>query len=74
MLGGDQLPVITDNGNHIALCYFNHQDPPGIADPYWLAAEIKGHTGIVEHGLFLDLASMVVVATPSGVRILEQKK
>ncbi len=33
MLGVDQLPVITDNGNHIALCYFNHQDPPGIRGP-----------------------------------------
>ena len=73
LLSADLSPVITDNGNNIALCYFNHQDPPGIADPYWLAAEIKGHTGIVEHGLFLDLASLVVAATPSGVRILEHK-
>lgn len=73
MLRPDQSPVITDNGNYIALCYFNHNDPPGITDPYWLASEIKGHTGIVEHGLFLDMASLVVAATPTGVRILEHE-
>jgi ribose 5-phosphate isomerase A len=74
MLGADQLPVITDNGNYISLCYFNHQDPPGIPDPYRLSAQIKAHTGIVEHGLFLDMTSMVVAATPSGIRILEHQK
>ena len=74
MLGADQLPVITDNGNYISLCYFNHQDPPGIPDPYRLSAQIKAHTGIVEHGLFLDMTSMVVAATPSGIRILEHEK
>jgi ribose 5-phosphate isomerase A len=71
-LNDDNGPVTTDNGNYLALCYFTHLNPAGIQDPSRLSAQIKSHTGIVEHGLFLDMASLVVVAQSSGIRILER--
>jgi ribose 5-phosphate isomerase A len=74
MLNADRSPYTTDNGNYIALCSFKHREPAGIPDAYRLALEIKGRAGIVEHGLFLDMASRVLVATPRGVRILEQER
>jgi ribose 5-phosphate isomerase A len=58
-------PFITDNGNYIADCRF-----PGIPDPAALAAQLALVTGVVESGLFVGLASMVVVGRASGVEIL----
>jgi ribose 5-phosphate isomerase A len=59
-------PFVTDNGNYLVHCRF----PAGIADPYDLAHRLEGRPGIVEHGLFLDMASMVIVASTAGTRIL----
>jgi ribose 5-phosphate isomerase A len=64
----DGSRIVTDNGNNLARCWF----PDGIADPYALAQELANRPGILEHGLFLDLASDVVVAGPSGMRILRR--
>ena len=55
----------TDQGNLILDCAFGP-----IGDPSALADELAGRAGIVGHGLFLGLASAVVVASPSGVRWL----
>jgi ribose 5-phosphate isomerase A len=55
----------TDQGNLILDCAFGP-----IGDPSALAAELGGRAGIVGHGLFLGLASAVVVASDSGVRWL----
>ncbi|MEJ2165419.1 MAG: ribose-5-phosphate isomerase RpiA [Desulfobacterales bacterium] len=44
-----------------------------IADPAQLAALLGGRAGIVEHGLFLGLASDVIVAGAGGVRHLKRK-
>lgn len=63
-----EAPYITDNGNYLARCWF----PDGIADPARLAATLAGRPGIVEHGLFLGMASRAVVAGKDGVRILER--
>jgi len=63
----DGSPVVTDNGNYLALCQFGG----GIADPYHLARLLADRAGIIEHGLFLDLASVVVVSTQAGVKILD---
>jgi ribose 5-phosphate isomerase A len=60
-------PVVTDNGNYLARCWF----PGGIADPHALARALADRPGVVEHGLFLGMAHAVVVATPAGVRVLE---
>lgn len=55
-------PIKTDQGNLILDCRFGP-----IADPVRLAGQIKGRAGIVEHGLFLGLASEVIVGCRSGV-------
>jgi ribose 5-phosphate isomerase A len=66
-LEADGTPVVTDNGNYLARCWFKE----GITDVYALAQKLDRRPGILEHGLFLDMASRVIVAGPSGNRILE---
>ncbi len=53
----------TDHGNAIIDCLF-----PRIDDPSGLAREMKRHAGILEHGLFLGLATDLILAGPSGIR------
>jgi ribose 5-phosphate isomerase A len=53
----------TDGGNLILNCDFGP-----IGDPARLAARLADRAGILEHGLFLGLASDVIVATHRGVR------
>ena len=62
----DGEPVKTDNGNLIydAAC-------GRIEDPALLADALKSVTGVVEHGLFLDLADVALVGTADGVVTLE---
>ena len=69
-LEADGSPAVTDNGNYLARCWFKD----GIPDVYALAQELERRPGILEHGLFLDMASQVIVASPSGNRILERKR
>lgn len=61
-------PYVTDNHNFIVHCTF----PQGIADPYALDRVLHMRPGIVEHGLFLGIASEVVVAGAEGVRVLKR--
>ena len=61
----DGAPFVTDGGNHILDCHFGPID-----DAYALSAELKSRAGIVEHGLFLDLASEIIVAAGDGLRTL----
>jgi ribose 5-phosphate isomerase A len=71
------VPFVTDNGNYLARCWFksgSQGETAGIPDPYALARLLAGQPGVVEHGLFLDLATRVVVAGKEGVRILEREK
>lgn len=58
---------VTDQGNLILDCEFGP-----LNDPRRLAAGLDGRAGIVEHGLFLGLATDVVVAGPGGVRHLRR--
>ena len=55
-------PYLTDEGNYILDCACGEID-----DPEVLAAEIRGIVGVVEHGLFLGMASLVLVAGEDGV-------
>jgi ribose 5-phosphate isomerase A len=59
-------PYVTDNSNYIVHCTF----PAGISDSAALARTLIERPGIVEHGLFLGLATDVVVAGASGVRLM----
>jgi ribose 5-phosphate isomerase A len=43
-----------------------------IADPRSLAARLTAIPGVVEHGLFIGLASVAVIAGPEGRRIVER--
>ena len=63
-------PYVTDNGNFLVRCYFE----TGIANPYQLARRLADQPGIVEHGLFLDMADLVIVAGQDGIRSLERAK
>jgi len=61
----DGKAVLTDGGNLI------YDAPCGvIADPSALADALKSITGVVDHGLFLDLADEALVAGPDGVQRL----
>jgi ribose 5-phosphate isomerase A len=62
----DGVPVKTDGGNLIydAAC-------GRIEEPAALAAALKSVTGVVDHGLFLDLADRALIGTPDGVMTLE---
>lgn len=53
---------ITDEGNLILDC-----DPMQVEDPEVLAAELDGMVGVVEHGLFLDMADLALVAGADSV-------
>jgi len=53
---------MTDQGNLILDCNFGP-----IADPESLAEALNGRTGVVEHGLFLGLATDLIVAHAEGV-------
>jgi len=60
----DRGVVRTDGGNVIydAKCQAIH-------DPVRLADDLKLITGVVEHGLFLDLADEAIIGTDAGVEI-----
>ena len=53
---------VSDNGNMILDCTFGP-----IEDPEDLARQIDAIVGVVEHGMFLNMASEVLVATEQGV-------
>ena len=61
-LKGGSSPFVTDNANLIYECRFAK-----IEDPEILEAEIDLIPGVVESGLFIDLATKVVVASAKGV-------
>lgn len=65
-LDGGGQPFVTDNGNYLARCWFS----PAIPNPYRLAEQLEGRPGIIEHGLFLDMAAEVIVAGKDGIRRL----
>lgn len=64
----DGSPFTTDQGNWILDCRFGPMEDPGA-----LAALLQDRAGIVEHGLFLGLATEVIVAGSDGLRRLTRK-
>lgn len=60
-------PYTTDEGNYIIDCRYDE-----ISSPRELALALNGIPGVMENGLFLDLAHMVVIASPSGIEIKER--
>jgi ribose 5-phosphate isomerase A len=60
----DGSPYVTDNGNYIVDLYFSTP----IKDARAAGAALNALVGVVEHGLFLDMADVVIVAGADGVR------
>lgn len=57
--GGE--PYVTDEGNHILDCPI----PPG-AEPGELDLALRRIPGVVDHGLFLDMADLALLGRPDG--------
>ncbi|MBS4750782.1 ribose-5-phosphate isomerase RpiA [Granulicatella sp. zg-ZJ] len=58
----DNAVFVTDDGNYIIDLHLDK-----IEDEYALAKELDSLTGVVEHGLFLDMTSVALVGTENGV-------
>ncbi len=67
-VGADGEPFVTDQGNWILDCRVGP-----IAEPEALATRLAARAGIVEHGLFLGLATEAIVAGTDTVRRLVAK-
>ena len=61
-------PFFTDNGNFIYDCAFGT-----IPDADALAPALNRIPGVVDNGLFVGIASLAIVGTPSGTDIIEKK-
>jgi ribose 5-phosphate isomerase A len=56
-------PYTTDSGNLVIDCNFGP-----IADPYIVARALEGRAGVLEHGLFLGIATDLISAGESGIK------
>ena len=61
MADGDSAPYLTDEGHYILDCTI-----PADADPAALDLALKRVPGVVEHGLFLDMADLALLGQPDG--------
>ncbi len=61
----DEQPLVTDEGNLILDCFVD-----GMEDTVLLDQMIRSQPGVVEHGLFLGLATRAIVATSDGIQVL----
>lgn len=74
-LGGDPIlrevdgrPRTTDQENYLVDCWFRD----GIDDARALAAALEAMPLVIEHGLFLGMANVAIVADHAGVRRIER--
>jgi ribose 5-phosphate isomerase A len=65
---GRRDPVLTQEGNHILDCAFGV-----ISDPRRLARTLAEMPGVVEHGLFIDMADLVIVGRGTATEILTRR-
>ncbi|MBZ5599447.1 MAG: ribose-5-phosphate isomerase RpiA [Acidobacteriia bacterium] len=63
----DGKPFITDEGHHILDCRFGQ-----IPDPPALAHKLSATPGVVEHGLFIDMADVVLMG--KGDEVVELRR
>ena len=64
----DNVPFKTDNGNYIYDCPYG-----AIADARALADTLSCLTGVAEHGLFVDIATSLVIAGAHGLSVTDRK-
>lgn len=55
-------PFVTDEGHHILDCHFGE-----IPDPPALARQLDSMPGVVEHGLFVDMATVALIGKGDDV-------
>lgn len=58
----DDEVFVTDGGNYILDADFGRID-----EPHELADRIKARTGVVDHGLFIDIVTDLIIASDEGV-------
>jgi ribose 5-phosphate isomerase A len=63
----DGLAFVTDGGHFILDAALER-----IPDPAALAGRLCAIPGVVEHGLFIGLAKVAILAGPDGVRVVER--
>ena len=66
--GRDGHPFVTDGGHWIVDAALGRID-----DPPAMAQAISGIPGVMEHGLFIGLAQLAILAGPDGVSIVERR-
>ena len=66
-LKSDGKPFVTDEGHSILDCHFGQ-----IADPEKLARQLSDMPGVVEHGLFINIASVALIA--KGNEVIEFRR
>jgi ribose 5-phosphate isomerase A len=64
----NDAPVRTDSGNLIYDCAFG-----AISDAPKLAAVLSAIPGVVEHGLFIGIATTLLVAHPGEVEVIPRR-
>ncbi len=65
--GADGQPFVTDEGNALLDCAYG-----AIDDPRALASRLNAIVGVVEHGLFLDMADTLIVGRADGAEVIER--
>jgi len=63
----DGSVFVTDQNNWILDCHFRK-----ITHPHELARQLEQIAGILEHGLFLDLATKILIAEKERIRTLDR--
>jgi ribose 5-phosphate isomerase A len=66
--GSDGHVFVTDGGHWIVDAHLGR-----IADPPRLARSLNAIPGVVEHGLFIGLVGVAMLAGPKGIRVVERR-
>jgi len=61
-------PFVTNEGNYIIDSDFGE-----IFDPGYLSNKLNGIAGVVAHGLFINLASRIIMGNENGIKIFNAK-
>jgi ribose 5-phosphate isomerase A len=68
-MDGDK-PYVTDNSNFIVDLYFKTP----IKDSHAAAKALLAMDGVVDHGLFMDMVDVCIIAGKTGIEVKERKK
>ena len=65
--GAEGEPFVTDEGNYLIDCAYG-----AIDDAHALVPRLNAIVGVVEHGLFLDMADTLIVGRADGAEVIER--